>query len=580
MPKQTPSASDFTSVVRSAAVANNIASLPSGSLLAARATASAASVSRTPLSAVSSIVKQTAVAKSIAPPPTTSVVVVPKPDPALKRTELASASFGIVGGSDAFLVKFYKSGELQWMVTMAAIGDDSIRGTATDSDGNVYIVGSFRDGTLTIKDTANNTHTLTIVNSAGTTISTSSHAFIAKFDTLGVLQWKARLISNVGAAAANFWDVIVDSSFNVYTVAWATVAAQYYDKDDVLRLTTAAEAYGIAKYNADGTFGWLWTIPKPYNDYEFPITIDKDNNLIHSWRSLFNSTFALRNRDGSTWRASDLNTSSLYTMKLNPTSGTVTWAAGIYGNGNISLRAITADTSGNIYVAFHDSNNTSAPIRDQGTSTGSVLTFSPSQVSSTDAFVVKYNSAGTPQWYIQIFETTGVTADNEAFTYKALACDSQGNLFVTGTFKSNTINFRNGDGNLSGITLTKGDTSTDCVLAKFNSSGTLLWVVRIGGTGNSDSPGSLAIDRTTDDVFWTGYIDVVGTIIDGLGNNAGTTPYSRFNTIKFKGSDGTVLWKTYNTAAYGTARTSADPYGNLFFGSPSSGNPTIVYTKT
>ena len=65
MPKQTPSASDFTSVVRSSAVANNIASLPSGSALAARAIASASTVSRTPLSTIASIVKQTTLREAL-----------------------------------------------------------------------------------------------------------------------------------------------------------------------------------------------------------------------------------------------------------------------------------------------------------------------------------------------------------------------------------------------------------------------------------------------------------------------------------------------------------------------------------
>ena len=69
MPRQTPSASDYTSVVKSSAVANDVASKPAGSPGAARASAAAvrSGGGLGSLGAIGSIVKQSVVAKSIAP---------------------------------------------------------------------------------------------------------------------------------------------------------------------------------------------------------------------------------------------------------------------------------------------------------------------------------------------------------------------------------------------------------------------------------------------------------------------------------------------------------------------------------
>lgn len=570
MPKQAASASEFTSVVKSAAVANNIASLPAGSLLAARATASAASVSRTPLSAIASIVKQTSVAKSIEPP-VVKVAVIPKPDITLKRGELASASFTVVG-RDMFLAKYYKTGELQWMVTITGGGNDTVRGTATDVDGNVYIVGNFRDDTLLFKDTTNTTHTLANGNA------TSAHSFIAKFDTLGVLQWKARIIIPSGGVAHGMQELVVDSQSNVYFVSGSNAATAFYDKNDALQFTTTGAYYGITKYNADGTYGWLWRMTYPHNA-EFPLAIDSEGNLIHYWQWVGPVTLTVNNRDGTT--GITLNSSSLYVMKLNPTTGKIVWMSGTSASGeNNSARAIATDKDNNIYVGFHDRNATIL-IRDVNASSGSLISFNTSSANFTDAYMVKYNSSGTAQWVVKVRQKTGAAvATWETIDYRSIDTDSEGNVYFTGLFYSSELGFENGNGTVSSTTLTNADASgenADIFVAKFDSAGTLLWAARIGHSWNDSIP-SLRVDRASNQVYVSLFASGSGTITDGLGTSTSTGVYSRMLLIKFS-TNGAVLWKASNASAWGNPRISTDSFGNLFYGSATQGDPTTVFTK-
>lgn len=108
MPKQTPSASDYTSVVKSAAVANDLSSKPVGSAAAAKSAKSLALASGGGVfrGSIASIISQSAVAKSIIPRPiTTSAVPFPIPEKGLvlwvDATNLSSLVFGDTRAYDA-----------------------------------------------------------------------------------------------------------------------------------------------------------------------------------------------------------------------------------------------------------------------------------------------------------------------------------------------------------------------------------------------------------------------------------------------------------------------------------------------
>lgn len=564
MPRQTPSASDFTVVVKSSAVANNIASLPAGSMAAARAVSSASSSSRGALSAVGAIIRQSAAAKANIPTLPRAVVVKPKPDPRLKGIELASASFAVIG-RDVFLGKYYKTGELQWLVTLTGVDTETTRGTAADVDGNVFITGTYDSNTITIKDTTNAVYTLTRQTAV-------THSFVVMFNTLGVFQWSAKLSSTTAK------DIAVDSKSNVYIVSAVGAGGAIYDKNNAI-FSTLQAGYSIVKYNADGTGGWTWKVPDPYNDFEFPLTVDKDDNVIHLMRLYGNGAVSVKDRGLQT--GINLTGSSIYTMKLNTSTGKVDWVSGIGTSGeNGSNRALAADNGGNIYVAFHDRNG-SVSVRNVGLSTGSLFSVTDSNPNYTDAYVVKYNNNGTPQWIVRIKQTsTSAILQNEVFSYGSIDCDSDGNVFIAGAFASSVIEFINGDGSTSSTTVTNAQSNStyDVLLAKFNSAGILQWVARMGGSGN-DSDAGVRVDQTTGGVYLAAYASGSGTITDGLGNTSSTNVSSKPIIMKFA-SNGALLWKAHESqSSWGAPRTAVDPYGNYYYGSHSQSGITIINTK-
>lgn len=117
---------------------------------------------------------------------------------------------------------------------------------------------------------------------------------------------------------------------------------------------------------------------------------------------------------------------------------------------------------------------------------------------SNDMYLVKYNSAGTFQWVKQI---GGVNVE-WGFSLKV---DAMGNSYVTGAMGSNTK---------IGTTTIAGNGGYDIFLAKFSTSGGLIWAQAVGGTAIEQGK-AIALDYQGG-LYLTGFI-------------SGTT-YSHFGT--------------------------------------------------
>ena len=89
---------------------------------------------------------------------------------------------------------------------------------------------------------------------------------------------------------------------------------------------------------------------------------------------------------------------------------------------------------------------------------------------SEDFFVVKYDSSGNVVWA----KSAGGNTDDAG---EGVSTDAAGDIFVAGIFASDSITF-------GAITLTNSatDGSDDAFIAKYDSSGNVIWVKRAGGT--------------------------------------------------------------------------------------------------
>ena len=109
---------------------------------------------------------------------------------------------------------------------------------------------------------------------------------------------------------------------------------------------------------------------------------------------------------------------------------------------------------------------------------------------SKDAFLIKYDAAGTQQWAF----TSGGSGDSRA---TGVALDVAGNIYITGWF-TGTIDLNGLSLTGSGLVTSSGN--VDWFVASYTPSGMLRWRAKVGGSGE-DQPVGIAVNSTGVSVF-------------------------------------------------------------------------------
>ncbi|HEX5002145.1 MAG TPA: T9SS type A sorting domain-containing protein [Bacteroidia bacterium] len=191
----------------------------------------------------------------------------------------------------------------------------------------------------------------------------------------------------------------------------------------------------------------------------------------------------------------NINT-SIFVAKYD-SSGTVLWARNATGVTSSAVNDIKTDMDGNVYLTGYFSGGFMA--------FGSDTIFGQAQPVMQQVFIVKFDSSGTFLW---ANSSSGVTAYGTG-----LACDTNGNVFVTGYFYSNNpVTFGN-----DSLTSEGG---IDIFIVKYDAAGNVIWAKSAGGT-SSDYVFSIGYNTATNTFAITGSfrsaIIIFGT--DTLFNN-------------------------------------------------------------
>ncbi len=216
------------------------------------------------------------------------------------------------------------------------------------------------------------------------------------------------------------------------------------------------------------------------------------------------------------WRKNNQGQSGVNHFIIDPT---VKWATYFGGSNNQFNRSITADASGNAYIA--GTTTSSNNIATSGT-------YQTSFTSPSSDFIAKFNSAGNRIW------GSYYAGINGGITIDGIAADNFGGLYFAGTTNNN-----------SGVTTSGshqpnyGGGTYDGCLVKFDTGGHRLWATYYGGSSyddiwglTCDNAGNVYIcgqDSSTNNIASTGAYQ--------------TTPSYGF-LAKFNGS-GIRLWGTY-----------------------------------
>jgi hypothetical protein len=207
-------------------------------------------------------------------------------------------------------------------------------------------------------------------------------------------------------------------------------------------------------------------------------------------------------------------------------------------------------TSGNVYITgfFQGSNVDFAP--------GGGTAYLSSDGGSADIYFAKYNSSGECQWAHKI----GGSSDDKGY---GIVIDGSGNVYITGFFKENNVDFDPSTGGTANLSSNGDD---DIYFAKYNSSGEYQWAHNIGGSSNDHGYG-IVLDGSSN-VYITGYFQE--TVVD-------FDPVGTANLSSAGGSD--IYFAKYNSSGqYQWAHNIGGSSDDQGYGIATDGSSNVLIT--
>jgi uncharacterized delta-60 repeat protein len=273
-----------------------------------------------------------------------------------------------------YVAKYNSSGGLEWQRTLNTRVDDFQRtdianAVAVDSSSNAIVVGR------------------TDTEGAG-----EDDVLIAKYSSLGTLQWQRRL---GGAANDEANAVAVDASDNIVIVG--TTSSDGAGNADIL----------VAKYNSSGTLLWDRTLGGSSIEDGTGVTVDATGNIyVTGW------TFS-----------QGPGTQNIVVAKYN-SSGTIQWQRILGTTDNQTASAITLDVSGDIVIAGTLSASggvvnqliVKLPADGSGTGTYGPFTYSASTLTEAAAVLTAATSFVNTATPSLISSTASLTNTSETLT--------------------------------------------------------------------------------------------------------------------------------------------------------------------
>jgi len=419
-----------------------------------------------------------------------------------------------------------------WARSIGGSSQEMATSNTVDLSGNSIITGYFQSPTLTIGAT-------TLINTNTTSYSTDM--FLAKYDASGSPLWAARA---GGAFTDQASAVAVDSLGNIYVAGVFSATKIIFGNDTLTNVayTTSINDIFLAKYDANGNVLWARSAGGMGSDLVNSVAADNSGNVYMAgafWSdTIYFGPDTLISIDTTA-------TKDIFLAKYD-TNGNILWAKSAGGKMDDDANAVTVDPSGNIFLAgsFH------GPKIIFGSDTLINAAFASSAIK---LFLTKYDSTGEVKWA----RTTTGTGWHSA---NAVVSDANGNAFIAGSFYNSTINFN------STISLTNAG-SNDIFLAKYDSSGNVLWARRAGAY-DDESATTVRVDAAGNAYVagnFSSYSFTIGADTLVNADNGGMYLSSDIFLAKYD-SNGNALWakRAGGTGYEGTKSIAVTPSGNTY----------------
>ncbi|MBW6482001.1 MAG: SBBP repeat-containing protein [Vicingaceae bacterium] len=371
------------------------------------------------------------------------------------------------GDNDIFLAKYNPSGQVIWVKSINGQASDFAAKLLIDKNNDIYVSGGFLSPTLTIGTT-------TLTNSG------STNFFVAKYDNNGQVIWaKNSSNSNLNGGFA-----AIDDDLNSYSIIRTPTVVT------IEKRSVSENLIWSKTITTTGTISSLQLRDIYVNETGVYLTGDFFGD------SLTVGTFTLANTN-------PVNSNDIFVAKLD-TLGNVIWLKnGINPSGDFGT-AVNVDNNGNVYALGNFA---------------SEITFDSFVLNSNgegDLFLVKYNPSGQVLW-----------AKNAGGIYNDwvndLVLDQSGGAYIIGETFSPSITFAN-------TTLTvigNIGNDADVYILKYSTNGNEEWIKGVQAMG-SDNGNGIAISNTGE-IYVTGAIENT----QGATTNIGTTSLTHFGLDDF-----------------------------------------------
>ena len=314
--------------------------------------------------------------------------------------------------------------------------------------------------------------------------------------------------------------LVVDNWGNSYVTGYYTGVAQFGPFTLGGAAPSLTQKSFLAKLDANGTYEWVQEVSgRPMPVAASNIAVDAAGNVY------LTGNYTGASADFGPFRLSSTNTANgkLFVAKLAPTGAYLgVWQADAtsetYGT------SLALDRAGNAYItgAFRP-----------GTVSFGATTLSNTQTNYAghNVFVARLNASGIWAWAAQSAGTSYGFIDDGG---EGIAVNDQGEVYITGTFNSATINF-------GSTALTAANTYTDAFVAKVDATGHWAWAHRIGG-GAYDNGTAIALGAA-------GQVYICGTFQGQMDVNSWVRPTNTSGAfemyVALLDAGGNVQWATH-----------------------------------
>ncbi len=350
-----------------------------------------------------------------------------------------------------FGYNFSHSQNCVWSKSGDSSGFNYGSSVCADSNGNVYVIGTFQGPTITFGS-------YTLINYG------TGNVFLVKYDANGNVLWAK---SGQGNGNDPAYSVTVDKDQNVYTTG--SFQGSSISFGAFTFTNTGSHDIYLVKYDPNGNVLWAKKEGAESVDASYSVATDQIGNVYITGYST-SSVLTIGSYTFS-------NSPSLFYLAKYDTNGNVLWAQS--SNGIAGGFAVATTATDDVFITGAFSSTTMAI----GTQTLSGQ--------GSDFFIAKLNSNGNVLWAKNAYGGYGYS----------LATNVNGDVFVTGSYLSATFN-------IGSYTLTNKGNS-EMFLAKYDSNGNVAWAKSGGSAGNdygysvaSDVSGIYITGRFTDSIVF------------------------------------------------------------------------------